>query len=43
MAREYLPLDNMVLVLVGDLSLIGDDIRALPELQGAHFITAPRD
>jgi len=43
MAREYLPLDTMVLVLVGDLSLIGDDIRALPELQGAHLITAPQD
>ena len=43
MARQYLPLDEMVLVLVGDLSLIGDDVRALPELQGAHFITASED
>tara|TARA_R110000868_G_scaffold56449_1_gene174589 strand:+ start:12862 stop:14295 length:1434 start_codon:yes stop_codon:yes gene_type:complete len=43
MASEYLPLDRMVLVLVGDLSLIGDDIRALPELRDAQFITAAQD
>ena len=40
MARQYLPLDEMVLVLVGDLSLIGDEVRALPEFQNAHIITA---
>lgn len=43
MARQYLPLDEMVLVLVGDLSLIGDEVRALPELQNAHIITASDD
>lgn len=42
-ASQYLPLDAMVLVLVGDLSLIEADVRALPELQGAHFITASPD
>jgi len=36
-AREYLPLDQMVLVLVGDLSLIGDDVRALPEVAAAEI------
>jgi zinc protease len=43
MARQYLPLEEMVLVLVGDLSLIGEDVRALPQLQDAHFITAPQE
>lgn len=36
-AREYLPLDQMVLVLVGDLSLIGEDVRALPEVAAAEI------
>tara|TARA_R110000868_G_scaffold76499_4_gene219921 strand:+ start:8766 stop:10184 length:1419 start_codon:yes stop_codon:yes gene_type:complete len=42
-ATDYLPLDQMVLVLVGDLSLIADDVRALPELQDAHFITSAEE
>ncbi|OLF80885.1 hypothetical protein AWH62_14295 [Maricaulis sp. W15] len=36
MARDYLPLDQMVLVLVGDLAVIGDDVRALPEVAAAE-------
>ncbi|MFY0638225.1 M16 family metallopeptidase [Maricaulis maris] len=37
MARDYLPLDQMVLVLVGDLSVIGEDVLALPEVAAAEI------
>jgi len=38
MAATQLPLDQMTLVVVGDLSLIEEQIRALPELQGAEYV-----
>ena len=38
LANSELPLDQMTLVVVGDLSQIEDQIRALPELQEAEFI-----
>ncbi|MEE8294830.1 MAG: pitrilysin family protein [Sphingomonadales bacterium] len=37
-AASQLPLDQMTLVVVGDLSLIEEQIRALPELEGAEFV-----
>ncbi len=37
MARNYLPLDRMVLVLVGDLAVISDEVRALPEVAAAEI------
>lgn len=37
-ASQYLPLDQMVLVLVGDLATIQADVQALPELDGARII-----
>ncbi|WP_300545827.1 pitrilysin family protein [Maricaulis sp.] len=39
-ARTYLPLDEMTLVLVGDLDLIREDVLALPQLAGAE-VTGP--
>ncbi|MHA1543636.1 MAG: M16 family metallopeptidase [Alphaproteobacteria bacterium] len=38
LAGSQLPLDQMTLVLVGDLSLIEEQIRALPELADAEFV-----
>jgi predicted Zn-dependent peptidase len=38
-AQTYLPLDRMVLVLVGDLATIESDVRALPQLEGAEILT----
>ena len=39
LAREQLPLDKMLLVVVGDLSKVTPQLRALPELRGATFET----
>lgn len=38
LAGSQLPLDQMTLVVVGDLSMIEKQIRALPELEGAEFV-----
>jgi zinc protease len=38
-AADYLPLNDMVLVVVGDLDTIEDGIRAFPQLADAEFIT----
>ena len=37
-ASQYLPLDQMVLVLVGDLATIQDEVMALPEMDGVRVI-----
>lgn len=37
-ASDFLPLDQMTLVLVGDLDTIRDDVMALPELDGVRVI-----
>jgi zinc protease len=37
-ANEYLDLDQLVLVIVGDIAMIEDQVRALPELANATFI-----
>ncbi|MBO6730491.1 MAG: insulinase family protein, partial [Maricaulis sp.] len=43
-ASTYLDLDNVVLVVVGDLAVIEEQVRALPELANARFILpAPTD
>lgn len=34
LAREWLPLDKMTVVVVGDLATIEQQVKALPELQG---------
>jgi predicted Zn-dependent peptidase len=36
-AREALPLDQMTLVVVGDLAKVEQQLKALPELQGVQF------
>jgi len=38
LAASQLPVDQMTLVVVGDLSLIEEQIRALPELAGAEYV-----
>ena len=38
LARDHLPLDQMTLVVVGDMSVIEDQIRELPELEGAEYL-----
>lgn len=38
LASSQLPLDQMTLVVVGDLALIEEQIRALPELEGAEYV-----
>jgi len=38
-AAEYLPLDQLVLVVVGDLDTIEEGLRAFPQLADAEFIT----
>lgn len=42
-ATEYLDYDNLVLVVVGDLGVIEDEVRALPELANARFILPEAD
>ena len=43
-ASTYLDLDNVVLVVVGDVAVIEEQVRALPELANARFILpAPAD
>ncbi|WP_203294778.1 M16 family metallopeptidase [Maricaulis parjimensis] len=42
-ARDYLPLDQMTLVLVGDLALIEEDVLALPQLAGADILRPDAD
>jgi predicted Zn-dependent peptidase len=37
LARETLPLDRMILVVVGDLAKVEPQLKALPELQGWEF------
>jgi predicted Zn-dependent peptidase len=37
LSREYMPLDKMTLVVVGDLPKIEPQLKALPELQGWQF------
>lgn len=37
-ANTYMPLDRMVLVVVGDLDVIADEVLALPQLAGARVI-----
>lgn len=37
LARQYLPLDRMTLVVVGDLARVEPQLKALPELQGWQF------
>jgi predicted Zn-dependent peptidase len=37
MAREYVRPERMTVVVAGDLSRIGDSVRALPELAGARM------
>ena len=39
LAREQLPLDKMLLVVVGDLSKVTPQLKALPELRGATYET----
>ena len=34
LARQWMPLDKMTVVVVGDLAKIEQQVRALPELQG---------
>lgn len=38
MAAAHLPLDGMTLVVVGDLDVVGEQVRTLPELEGAEFV-----
>lgn len=38
MAGSHLPLDDMTLVVVGDLDVVGEQVRALLELEGAEFM-----
>ena len=38
-ASTYLDLDQLVLVVVGDMAVVEDQVRALPELANATFIT----
>lgn len=43
-ASTYLDLENVVLVVVGDVAVIEEQVRALPELANARFILpAPAD
>jgi len=37
-AASQLPLERMTLVVVGDLALIEEQIRTLPELEGAEYV-----
>ena len=37
LARQYMPLDKMTLVVVGDLAKVEPQLKALPELQGWQF------
>ena len=37
MAREYLRRERMTVVVAGDLSKIGDSVRALPQFAGARM------
>lgn len=37
LARQYLPLDKMTLVVVGDLAKVEPQLKTLPELQGWQF------
>ena len=37
LAQQYLPLDKMTLVVVGDLAKVEPQLKALPELQGWQF------
>jgi len=37
LARQYLPLDKMTLVVVGDLAKVEPQLKSLPELQGWQF------
>jgi len=37
MSRQYLPLDKVILVVVGDLAKVEPQLKALPELQNAQF------
>ena len=39
LAREQLPLDRMLIVVVGDLAKVTPQLRSLPELRGATFET----
>ena len=38
LANSQLPLDQMTLVVVGDMALVEEQIRALPELAGAEYV-----
>jgi len=37
LARQFMPLDKMTLVVVGDLAKVEPQLKALPELRGSQF------